>query len=107
MLLLSTNKNIPFSAVLPAVMEVELWREARGLHHRALLVSSWCRMGGCWCRRASDCLACLCWCLVRLARYLTRLSGHLAGLGASLAGLCYRAGLGLGAVFLGHGALLL
>lgn len=107
MLLLSPNKNIPFSAVLPAVVEVELWRGAGGLGDRALLGSSWCRLGGCWCRRASHCLAYLSWCLARLGRWLTCLSRRLAGLGASLAWLGYRTGLGLRAVFLGHGALLL
>lgn len=54
--------------------------------------------------KASHCLTCLSRCLARLSRRLTRLCGRLAGLGAPLS---YRAGLGLGAVFLGHGTLLL
>jgi len=107
------QKNL-LSPVSPAVMEVELWRESRGLSDRALLSSTWCRLGGCCCRRAGHCLVCLSCCLARLSRCLTRLSGclawlrgHLAWLGASLAWLGYRTGLGLRAVFMGHRALFL
>lgn len=107
MLLPSQNKNICFQDILPAVVEVELRREAGGLGDRALLGSSWCRLRGCWCGRGSHRLACLSWCLARLSRCWTRLSGRLAGMGASLSRLGYGVGLGLGAVFLGHGALLL
>lgn len=107
MLLPSQHKNICFQVILPAVVEVELRREAGGLGDRALLGSTWCRLRGCRCRRGSHCLACLSWCLARLSSCWTCLTGRLAGMGASLSRLRYGAGLGLGAVFLGHGALLL
>ena len=95
------------TAVLPAVVEVERRRGAGGLADRALLGSSRRRLGGCWCGGATHGLSGLSWCLAGLDGYLTCLEGRLAGLGATWAGLGYRAGLGLGAVFLGHGALLL
>lgn len=107
MLATSENEPLPLSGVSPAVVEVELWRRARGLADRAVLGSGRRRMGGRRYRRASYCLASLCWRLAGLHGHLTRLGGHLAGLGASLAGLCYRDVLVLGAVFLGHWALLL
>lgn len=110
----SKTLNLSSDAVSPAIVEVKLRRKASGLGNRALLCSGWCRLGGCWCRRSthrlvsvSCSLAGLDRCLTRLSRRLARLSSHLAWLGASLAWLGYRTGLGLWAVFLGHGALFL
>lgn len=94
----------PLNPALPAIVEVELWMGARWLR-------DWALLGSCWCRRTSHRLVCLSWCLAGLdwclSGCLTWLSDHLARLRASLACLGYRTGLGLWAVFLGHGALLL
>lgn len=94
-------------AVLPSVMKVELRREAGGLGDGTLLCSSGRRLGSGWCRRTHQILARLSCCLARLSGCLTRLSAGLARVGACLSWLGYRAGLSLGALFLGHGALLL
>lgn len=94
-------------SVLPAVVQVELRRQAGGLADGALLSSRCCGLRGCWGVKACHWLACLSWCLARLGVRLTHLGGCLARLAPPLSGLSYRAGLGLGAVFLCQGALLL
>lgn len=92
---------------LPAVVQVELGGEARRLADRALLGP---RRGGLRGRLSVEArhrLAGLGRCLAGLGVRLAHLSGHLARLDPPLSGLSYGAGLGLGAVFLRHGALLL
>lgn len=98
------RRGIPVS---PAVVQVDLRGEAGGLADGALLGSGRCRLRGCWCVKARHRLAGLSRRLAGLGVRLTHLSGCLARLAAPLSGLSDRAGLGLGAVFLCHGALLL